>query len=194
MTGAWAYVQAKSRWTEAELRRGALIAAPLALLVYGFLAWEFGRFALTEPGNIGPYARAETFQTLLHTALRAALMGYRDPGPVWMQRPFVNRLTSKLAELSYGIYLIHLVLIIYAAASRHAPRRHLRRARRLGGPDPPAIASSTPRVAALSSSCRCWRRFKRRRPNRSGRSPHRRATQARRSQPAAGASTGCIPF
>lgn len=122
MTGAWAYVQAKRRTPEAELRRRALIAAPLVLLAYGFAAWQFGRFALTESGNIGPYARAETFQALLHSTLRAALMGIVILGPLWMQRPFVNRATRKLAELSYGIYLIHWVLVTYAVAFLDMPR------------------------------------------------------------------------
>jgi peptidoglycan/LPS O-acetylase OafA/YrhL len=33
--------------------------------------------------------------------------------PVWLQRPFDNAPVRRLAELSYGVYLIHLVIAWY---------------------------------------------------------------------------------
>ena len=43
-------------------------------------------------------------------------------GPAWMQRPFANRATDRLSELSYGVYLIHFVIVVYAIAYLGLPR------------------------------------------------------------------------
>jgi peptidoglycan/LPS O-acetylase OafA/YrhL len=122
MTGAWAYTRARERWSEAELRRGALIAAPIVLGLYALIAWQYGRYAITDVGNIGPAARGETLQSLAHSALRAAVMGIIVLGPLWLQRPFANRFMDKLAELSYGVYLIHMVIVTWVAAYAGLPR------------------------------------------------------------------------
>jgi peptidoglycan/LPS O-acetylase OafA/YrhL len=44
---------------------------------------------------------------------RAALMASIVLAPFWLQRPFDNSPTRWLAEQSYGIYLIHLVICWY---------------------------------------------------------------------------------
>jgi peptidoglycan/LPS O-acetylase OafA/YrhL len=121
LTGAWAFVRARERWSTEQLRRGALIAAPFVLIGYGIVAWQYGRFSLTVPGNIGPEARADTVHALAHSAFRAALMGVVILGPLWLQRPFANRATRKLSEYSYGVYLIHMVLVIYATVYLDMP-------------------------------------------------------------------------
>lgn len=121
LTGAWAFVRARERWSTAQLQRGAMIAAPFVLVAYGILAWQYGRYSLTFSGNIGPEARSETVHALAHSALRAALMGVVILGPLWLQRPFANRATRKLSELSYGVYLVHMVLVIYATVFLDMP-------------------------------------------------------------------------
>ncbi len=86
------------------------------------VAYLRGRYALTVPGNVAQLTRTHPILTLFDSASRAALMGVVVIGPAWMARPFVNRLTARLAELSYGVYLIHFVLIIYVAAELDLPR------------------------------------------------------------------------
>jgi peptidoglycan/LPS O-acetylase OafA/YrhL len=114
MTGAWAYTRARERWSAAQLSRGALIAAPLVFGLYALIAWQYGRYALTDLGNFGPTARADSLQSIARTALRAAVIGVVNVGPLWLQRPFADRITDKLADLSYGVYLIHMVIVIWA--------------------------------------------------------------------------------
>lgn len=114
MTGAYALVRASERWSAEQLRRGALIAAPFVAVVYVFACWRFGRYSLTLPGNFTPEARMNTPLGLAQSSARAAAMAVIILGPLWLQRPFANRATKKIAELSYGVYLIHMVIVIYA--------------------------------------------------------------------------------
>ncbi|MEZ5062943.1 MAG: acyltransferase [Solirubrobacterales bacterium] len=122
MTGAWAFVRARERWSTAELRRGAMIAAPFVLLAYLFTCWQFGRYSLTVPGNMTPEARMDTVLGLGQSTARAAAMGVIVLGPLWLQRPFGNRVTRKVSDLSYGVYLIHWVIVIYAVSYLDLPR------------------------------------------------------------------------
>ena len=122
MTGAWAYTRARERFSPAELSRGALIAAPFVVVLYALVAWQYGRYALSDVGNIGPAARGETLQSIAHTTLRAAVMGVIILGPLWLQRPFANRFTDKLSDYSYGVYLIHMVIVTWAIAYSGLPR------------------------------------------------------------------------
>jgi len=122
MTGAWAYTRARERWRVEELRRWSLIAAPVVFALYALVTWQYGRYAITDLGNIGPTARGETLQSVAHSALRAAVMGVFVFAPLWLQRPFANRITDKLAELSYGVYLIHMVIVIWAVSYSPLPR------------------------------------------------------------------------
>jgi peptidoglycan/LPS O-acetylase OafA/YrhL len=121
MTGAWAYVWATRRFSADRLRRVASLAAVPSLLLYGVAAYMFGSMTLVFDGRISPLARSHTLETMLSSTSRGLLMAVIILGPVWMRRPFVNRPTAKLAELSYGVYLIHIVLVLYAAAVLHLP-------------------------------------------------------------------------
>lgn len=116
MTGAWAFMRLRERYSSAQLARAALWIAPAAVALYAFGAYLYGSTTLEFPnGVIGTFARADTFETMLGSLGRAAVIGVVILAPAWLQRPFVNRLTGRLAELSYGVYLIHLVIITYAA-------------------------------------------------------------------------------
>jgi peptidoglycan/LPS O-acetylase OafA/YrhL len=121
MTGAWAYVWATRRFPAERLRRMASLAAAPALLAYVFAAYLFGRTTLVYDGRVSPVARSHTLETMLSSTSRALLMAVIVLGPVWMRRPFVNRPTAWLAELSYGVYLIHIVLVVYAVSLFHLP-------------------------------------------------------------------------
>jgi peptidoglycan/LPS O-acetylase OafA/YrhL len=122
LTGAWAYVWLRERYEPAQLARAALLLAPVVLLLYAYGAYLYGNTTLSYPGRIGPAARSEVLDTMFGSLSRAALIGIVILGPLWMQRPFVNRITSRLAQLSYGVYLIHIPLVIYAASLLDLPR------------------------------------------------------------------------
>jgi peptidoglycan/LPS O-acetylase OafA/YrhL len=122
LTGAWAYYWLRERYEPAQLARAALRLAPSILVLYALGAYLYGNTTLVYPGRIGPTARSEVLDTMFGSLSRAALIGIVILGPLWMQRPFVNRVTGRLAELSYGIYLIHIPLVIYAASLLDLPR------------------------------------------------------------------------
>ncbi|MFN8112825.1 MAG: acyltransferase [Solirubrobacterales bacterium] len=121
MTGACAYVTAHRRWGSDRLRRAATIAMPFVFVAYGVVAWRFGVVSESVPGNIGPEARAETLHGVAHSALRAAVIGVIILGPLWLQRPFGNRAARKTSELSYGVYLIHWLIVVYVFAYLDMP-------------------------------------------------------------------------
>lgn len=122
LTGAWAYVWLRERYEPGQLARAALRLAPVILLLYAYGAYLYGSTTLDFPGRIGPAARSEVLDTMFGSLFRAAVIGIVILGPLWMQRPFVNRVTNRLAELSYGVYLIHIPLVIYAASLLDLPR------------------------------------------------------------------------
>jgi peptidoglycan/LPS O-acetylase OafA/YrhL len=113
MTAAWAYELARGRIPRRPLSGYAARALLIVLPAYALAAWLYGRDALTAGGNIGLLARQDTLETMLLSALRAAFVFIVICGPLWLQRPFANRLVGRLADLSYGLYLIHWVLIAY---------------------------------------------------------------------------------
>lgn len=122
MTGAAAYVWATRRFSVERLARTALFAFVPAVLLYVLGAYLFGKTTLIYPdGRVSPVARSHSPETMLSSVSRATLMAVIVLGPVWMRRPFVNRPTAKLAELSYGVYLIHIVIAVYAASRLHLP-------------------------------------------------------------------------
>jgi peptidoglycan/LPS O-acetylase OafA/YrhL len=114
MTAASLYVLARRRFSPRTLERAAAVALLPILVVYCAFAAPYGVSAseVNAPFS-GSYARAEVWQTLGSSLSRAALMAAIALGPLWIQRPFANRPIAKLAELSYGIYLIHFIVIVY---------------------------------------------------------------------------------
>ena len=113
MTGAWAYGRLRSgAWTVSQ--RAVLAGAGLAFLACCVCAYLYGERASTVSGAIGGgVARSSATLLIAYTASRGALMGAIVLGPVWMRRPFDNRALRSLAELSYAVYLIHVVIVIY---------------------------------------------------------------------------------
>ncbi len=111
MTGAWAWARLGPADLR-RLRRPALIAAAISLVACAVCAYVYGLHASNvEVGIIGGSStRQDPALTMPFSAARAALMASIVLGPVWLQRPFDNASARKLAELSYGLYLIHLVV------------------------------------------------------------------------------------
>ena len=115
MTGAWGYRVALERWPRELLTRRMLQALPLIVVAYAGLAYAYGKTGQGLSGPVtGSLARLDTLATLGSSLSRAALMGAILLGPLALQRPFANRATRQLADLGYGTYLIHYLVIVYA--------------------------------------------------------------------------------
>lgn len=115
MTGAWAYVEIGKRDLVGRLREKAPIAAAVSFGVCAICAYAYARHASNADTGIigGSSARENPFLTMALSASRAALMASIILSPLWLQRLFANRPAARIAELSYGIYLIHLVVAWY---------------------------------------------------------------------------------
>ncbi|GIK78873.1 MAG: acyltransferase [Actinomycetes bacterium] len=113
MTSAWAYERLTATVAPGRLGRYAGLALLVAVPIYPFAAYLYARVALTSGGNIGPIARQDTFASMLQTTMRGAIILAVACAPLWLQRPFANRITDRLAELSYGVYLVHWLLVMY---------------------------------------------------------------------------------
>ncbi len=117
MTGAWGYQRIQA-FDQAAVRRIAIRGAPVALIACLLCAYLYGQDASAVSGEVGgSVARSSTFLVIAFSASRAALMAAIALGPFWIRAPFANRPTRSLAELSYAIYLIHLVVALYIGGS-----------------------------------------------------------------------------
>lgn len=122
MTSAWAYERLTARVAPGRLGRYATRSLLLTVPLYALASYLYARVALTVGGNIGPVARQDTVAATLQTALRGAIILAVICGPLWVRRPFANPITDRLAELSYGVYLIHWLLVIYLYQLTGLPR------------------------------------------------------------------------
>jgi peptidoglycan/LPS O-acetylase OafA/YrhL len=114
MTGAWAYVRFAERRPPEAVARLAVIVAAVALPVYAVFAYLYGHYSVDVfPQLFGSWARSFPLTTMGNSLSRAVLMAAIAVGPLWMQRPFVNRPVRRLSNLSYSLYLIHFVVAIY---------------------------------------------------------------------------------
>ena len=115
MTGAWAYVRIARSGRMPRLQRPAVAATAISLVACGICAYFYGRHASNADTGIigGSTARETPVLTMVFSAARAALMASIALAPLWLQRPFDNPPARRLAELSYGLYLIHLVVAWY---------------------------------------------------------------------------------
>jgi peptidoglycan/LPS O-acetylase OafA/YrhL len=125
MTGAWAFAQLAKRDLLRRLQGPALAGAAVSFVACAICAYIYGRHASNADTGIigGSTAREIPVVTMCFSMSRAALMASIALAPLWLQRPFDNSSARKLAELSYGIYLIHLVVCWYVGLVwLHLPR------------------------------------------------------------------------
>lgn len=115
MTGAWAWVKVSASGDLRRWRRTATIGAGVSLVACAVCAYLYGKHASNADTGIigGSTARENPWLTMPFSIARAALMGSIALAPAWLQRPFDSAPARRLAELSYGIYLIHLVICWY---------------------------------------------------------------------------------
>jgi peptidoglycan/LPS O-acetylase OafA/YrhL len=115
MTGAWAYVAVARRGASDRFGSRPILIGAVALAACGVCAYLYGKDANAAVAGIigGSTAREDPVLSVAYTAARAILMAAIVLGPAWMQRPFDNGPTRRGAELSYGVYLIHVVVVFY---------------------------------------------------------------------------------
>jgi peptidoglycan/LPS O-acetylase OafA/YrhL len=117
MTGAWAY----QRWRPVDspdTRRIAGSIAVCALVACLICAYIYGDNASAVGGAVGgSVARTSPLLVLAYTLSRGVLMAAIALGPLWIRAPFESRGTRVLADSSYGVYLIHVVVAVYLGAA-----------------------------------------------------------------------------
>jgi peptidoglycan/LPS O-acetylase OafA/YrhL len=111
MTGAWVYMRAKQIPEPAKVERAArraLAVAVPALLVFAYLA---GRYAIDQRELIvaGFLGQRNPFIYLGYTASLATAMVALTLTP-WRQIPFAHPLARRIGDISYGVFLMHLVI------------------------------------------------------------------------------------
>jgi acetyltransferase len=112
MLGAWAYVRIRDRWRADLIERRAAVATVLGLVAWApfvYLAWH------EAVGNSqGIYANESLLVTFGYPAALAATMVALALSPAWMQWPVANGGIRRIADISYGVYLIHFAVIFFA--------------------------------------------------------------------------------
>ena len=110
MTGAWAYV----RWNSKRVP-GYLFA--IALTGFLVMAWLAGGYSDSAGFDlVAEYSRFSPEIAIGYSGFLAALMILIAMGPRRLQLPFANEPVRKLGDISYGVYLSHMVIAFYAAA------------------------------------------------------------------------------
>jgi peptidoglycan/LPS O-acetylase OafA/YrhL len=110
MAGAWAYVRLREQYHPTEIARRVAwvqLAATLSLAAFCFLLGH------ADTGQ-GVLDRNSPLLSLGFTATLTALMVATALGAMRWQRPFAHPFARWLGDISYGIFLIHVVIITYA--------------------------------------------------------------------------------
>jgi peptidoglycan/LPS O-acetylase OafA/YrhL len=123
MTGAWALSRLSTADTE-RLRRPAIAIGLAAFAGCLACAYVYGTDASAISGAIGgSVARSSPLVLMAYSLCHGLLMAAIVIGPAWAKAPFVNRPIRRMAELSYPVYLIHLIVVIYVGIHvLHLPR------------------------------------------------------------------------
>ncbi len=111
MLGAWAYVRIRDRWPADLIERRAAIATVLGLVAWApfvYLAWHEA-----VGSSQGIYAHESLWVTFGYPAALATTMVALALAPAWMQWPVANGGIRRIADVSYGVYLIHFAVIFF---------------------------------------------------------------------------------
>jgi len=114
MTGAWTYVRVRHRIDQPEFRRMVLwVTGGSLVALLGLVYAVGGHFAATHESMLLNVAISAVMSTLM-VAIALA--------PRAVQFPFANGPVRKLGDISYGIYLVHILLALYLASLTSLPQ------------------------------------------------------------------------
>jgi peptidoglycan/LPS O-acetylase OafA/YrhL len=113
MTGAWAYVRLRERFEPERLARHMGRVQLAALVPLALSCYLLGSHTLGEGGLA---ARNSPVSAIGFTASLTTLMVATALGRGRWQKPFAHPFARSLGDISYGIYLIHLPIIVYGVA------------------------------------------------------------------------------
>lgn len=105
MSGAWVYVRVRAMEQTESLRRQILTVLLVSLAATAVLAWVNGGYF--------DQARQSLPLSLAFSVTMASTMVAIALGPAILQRPFANQPIRRLGDISYGIYLCHLLFMIF---------------------------------------------------------------------------------
>ena len=113
MTGAWAFVRLRERPDTKALARWAVAAQVVALVGLACAAYVIGRGALVNDSVIAhSLARRDPVVSMVFSASLAVFMVATAFAHRALQWPFGAPVVRSLGDISYGIYLIHLPVIL----------------------------------------------------------------------------------
>lgn len=124
MTAAWVYRLALANRGNPWIRRGVFLGFAVGIPAYVLVSIPFTHEALmTTTGFDGSSrGRGLALNSLASSTVRAVLLLALVLGPLWIQKPFANRPAKWMADLGFGIYLIHLPVAFYAGQLISPPR------------------------------------------------------------------------
>ncbi|HTU14405.1 MAG TPA: acyltransferase [Solirubrobacterales bacterium] len=105
MTGAWVYVRLRSAPRTPEFRRAVLGVIVTSVGATLALAWINGGYFDSTHESL---TLTMAFSAALGVAMTAIALG-----PPVIRRPFANTAVRRLGDISYGIYLSHMLFMIY---------------------------------------------------------------------------------
>jgi peptidoglycan/LPS O-acetylase OafA/YrhL len=112
MTSAWAYVWLHDRRERVEIERVAAPAAAAALATLAIFVYAAGRYAIDNPAPFpAAIARQSPVIAIGYTAALSALMLSLSLCRPRLQWPFAQPAVRRLGDISYGVYLIHAVVL-----------------------------------------------------------------------------------
>jgi peptidoglycan/LPS O-acetylase OafA/YrhL len=109
MTGAWAYVRLRERFSPEQLARHVGWVQLASVVALAAFCYVLGGRTIGQVAARGSPVISIGFTASLATAMVATALGTMR----W-QRPFAHPFARWLGDISYGMYLIHLVIITYA--------------------------------------------------------------------------------
>jgi peptidoglycan/LPS O-acetylase OafA/YrhL len=122
MTGAWAYVHLSRRDDAHRLARRMPAVQIAALAVLAVTGWQIGRH--TIPSIVAAeFGRRSPWVAIGYSGALATLMVATALGPRVLQAPFANPLARWLGDIGYGVFVVHLVVVVYVVQplARHWP-------------------------------------------------------------------------